>query len=400
MRTICQMLAAGAGSQRPFEVHALATTATERGAVAEPIAFLRDAGIDVAVDRSRAVGQGCPELHFADRGVTYTLLHTSRSAGGSEGGGDAHTMAPAHAAQFDRLFDEKLATFKPDILFTFGGSPADLSRQVRARQATCAVVFGLRNLGYLKPGAFARVDAILTGSRFLSERYRQVIGVNSTPLPLPLEWDEVVAPPETRDPIFITFVNPSVEKGLMFYARLAEELCTRRKDIPLLVIESRGTSGLVAAAGLAGGFDLRRHENLMTAPAVATPRAIYAQARVLLAPSVWEEPAGRVAAEALVNGVPPIVSDRGGLAEVCGEGGFVLGLPDDLTLQTTKPVAAESVTAWLDLIVRLVDDEAFYAEAARRALEGGRAYDPAVLGPRYQAFFRDVLAGKAPRPNG
>ncbi|MEO7653426.1 MAG: hypothetical protein ABIZ80_23450 [Bryobacteraceae bacterium] len=43
----------------------------------------------------------------------------------------------------------------------------------------------------------------------------------------------------------------------------------------------------------------------MIAGAVPKPRDIFQNARILLVPSVWEEPSVRVAAEALVNGIPP-----------------------------------------------------------------------------------------------
>src|SRR3984885_15932856 len=89
-------------------------------------------------------------------------------------------------------------------------------------------------------------------------------------------------------------------------------------------------------------FDLRRHEGIMIAGAVPKPRDIFTNTRVLLVPSVWEEPSGRVVAEALVNGVPPLVSDRGGLAESCNGAGFVLPLPPELTTATRRPVAAEA----------------------------------------------------------
>ena len=39
-------------------------------------------------------------------------------------------------------------------------------------------------------------------------------GVESTPLPLPLDPHEVLA--ATHQRIFITYINPSLEKGVMF----------------------------------------------------------------------------------------------------------------------------------------------------------------------------------------
>ena len=117
---------------------------------------------------------------------------------------------------------------------------------------------------------------------------------------------------------------------------------------------------------------------------------------VLIVPSVWEEPAGRVAAEAaMANGIPPVVSGRGGLPEVCGSGGFVLPLPPELTVETRAPVSQEAVEAWLGLLLRLVDDEPFYVEACERAAAAGRLYRPELLAPRYAEFFRQVhSAGK------
>jgi glycosyltransferase involved in cell wall biosynthesis len=163
----------------------------------------------------------------------------------------------------------------------------------------------------------------------------------------------------------------------------------------MLIVESRGTGGMLVRAGELGGFDLRRHENLMFCPPVARPAEIYALARVVIAPSVWEEPAGRVAAEAVANGIPAVVSDRGGLGEMCGAGGFVLPLPDDLTLATRTPVSAEAVAPWIDLLVRLCDDQAFYDAACARAADAGKMYDHEMVARDYVRFFENVLARRS-----
>ena len=75
----------------------------------------------------------------------------------------------------------------------------------------------------------------------------------------------------------------------------------------------------------------------MAAPPVPTPADYFALTRVLVAPSVWDEPFGRVAAEAMINGIPPLVSDRGSLPHVVGGdfneggGGRVLPIPQWMT---------------------------------------------------------------------
>ncbi len=287
------------------------------------------------------------------------------------------------------MFDEELARFQPDLVLTFGGLASDPGRHRRAKRTGARVVFCLFNLHYLQaPTLFRDVSAVLTPSEFLAERYRDAIGLDSVPLPTPVDFTDVVAP--ERDPVFVTMVNPSVEKGLYFFVRLAEELAVRHPDIAVLAVESRATAGMVVNAGLAGGFDLRRHESVMIAGAVPNPRDIFATARVLIAPSVGEEASGRVVAEALVNGVPPLVSDRGGMAESCNGAGFVLPLPDSLTLQSRVPVGPEAVEAWIEPIARLCFDEAYYAEQSARATAASETYRREVLAKRYVGFFNGV----------
>jgi hypothetical protein len=374
MRSISAMLAAGG-----FAVRALAVTATERAQKEDTAAYLASLGIEPEVGR-RDKGNR-PELSFFHRGISYRLLDTA---------GTTFTgWQELYNRQFDRMFDEELEQFDPDVMFTFGGTPADVRRRRRARRRGVKVVFGLRNMGYLAPGALDETDAILAASRFLADRYRDATGVVSTPLPSPIEMEDVAAP--ERQPIFVTMINPTVDKGLMVFARIAEEVSVRRPTVAFLVIEARGTGGQLGGSALAGGFDLRRHENILVSPPTPRPADIYAGTRLLLAPSVAEDAAPRVIAEALVNGIPPIVSDRGGLSEAANGGGFIVPLPAQVTTATLLPVSAEIAAPWVDLILRLTEDEGAYAAASRRALEAGRVYRADALTARYLAFFMKVL---------
>ena len=53
-------------------------------------------------------------------------------------------------------------------------------------------------------------------------------------------------------------------------------------------------------------------------------REAYAQAKVLLMPSIWEESFGRTVIEAQLNGLPVLASHRGALPALVGEGGITL----------------------------------------------------------------------------
>lgn len=384
MRTICAFLA-----HAGWEVRALATTATESAAPPPTHEFLQAAGLTAHVrPPNRSVyRRDRPVFEFTDpAGIAYRLIDTANHR--------AFAADEEHRAQFNRLYHRELADFRPQVVFGFGGGPADIERFRRAQSSGAKAIFGLRNHGYRDAAWLKSLDAVLTPSRFLSARYRDLLGLESMALPSPIDPEDAVA--AEREPIFFTAVNPSREKGALFLARLAEELALRRPDLPMLFVESRGGASAVVQAALAAGFDLRRHENLMFAPAVPRPAEFFRGTRVLLAPSVWEEPFGRVAAEALLNGVPPITSGRGGLGEAANGAGFVVPLPSTLTLDTREVPPATDVHPWLDCIERLADDTVYAAESSR-ARAAGEIYRPENLAPRYVEFFQRVLDGAAPR---
>ncbi|CAN5717622.1 hypothetical protein BH09VER1_BH09VER1_34350 [soil metagenome] len=363
-----------------WEVRAIGTTASEGAVAGNPLEVIRTLGGIPRRDPRSQIG----ELYsYVVSRVTHTVLHTGICR--------HNEWEDRFGAKFDRLLAAEVREFKPDVILTFGGSRKQVARLRRAQESGCRIAFCVFNVAYLVEGFLDWVDAVLTPSEWLAEKYRREIGLDSVPLPTPIDPGDVVA--ASRDPIFLTMINPSVEKGVFFFARLAEELAVRQPAIPMLVIESRGTAGALVAAGRLGGFDLQRHESLMFAPAVASPRDLFEPARVLVVPSVIEDASGRVVAEALVNGVPPIVSDRGGLGESCLGAGWILPLPAALTLKTRVPVDAEAVEPWMGTIVPLFQDEVFYREQAARAKAAGEAYSPQILGPKYCAFFSAMLAG-------
>src|SRR2546423_5201888 len=119
MRTISEMLASAG-----FTVRALAVTATERARSQNTAEYL--AAIDIHPRTARPDKSARPELTFTHRGIAYRLLDTAASP--------PMGWQKLYNRQFDRMFDEELERFDPDIIFTFGGSSADLKRRQRARR--------------------------------------------------------------------------------------------------------------------------------------------------------------------------------------------------------------------------------------------------------------------------
>jgi glycosyltransferase involved in cell wall biosynthesis len=304
------------------------------------------------------------------------------------------TLRPTRSSRADRaprleeaqpwldLADQVLARFRPHVLLTYGGHPASRELMRRARKHGCPVVFHLHNLAYDDPAAFADAAVVLVPTEYARRHYARRLGLECTAIELPLQRHRVL--PADHDPRYVTFVNPQPAKGVTVFARIAAELSRRRPEIPLLVVEGRATVDWLSRLRL----DLSGVRNLNRMANTSDPREFYRVARAVLVPSLCRENAALVAREALLNGIPVLASDRGGLPETLGDAGFVFAVPERCTPASDEVPTAREVAPWIAAIERLWDDPAFEQAHRERALAEARRWDDAVLADRYTAFFR------------
>jgi len=370
VRTLIEWLAEGG-----HDCRVLATSCFDSGAPADLDDHLDECGADRGLTTQRA---GLPAIDFSRNGVPVTMLLTRHN--------QRDHFDEAETRQYLEVLEELLAGFAPDLVFTYGSHPVTLLILRRARRRGIRTLLTLRNHGYIDPDWFADVDHVLTTSPYLTETYRNQMGLYSTGIASPIDWAEVEAPEADRE--LVTFVNPSLHKGAALFARVVEVLTERRPDIRFLVVRSSTGDEVFARLPQLAPSAFR---SVLSGPPVVRPAAFFALTRVLLVPSVFEEPFGRVAAEALINGIPPLVSDRGGLPQTVGEGGLVLPLPSWMTPTTTRLPSADEVAPWCDTLCRLWDDRELYARQSALARETGLClYGEALQKRRYLDYFASL----------
>jgi glycosyltransferase involved in cell wall biosynthesis len=158
--------------------------------------------------------------------------------------------------------------------------------------------------------------------------YKEKDGIDVTPIGPFIDPTYVLA--EKRDPKHVLLVNPSLAKGAAIVIRLAMILEGERPDITFEVVESRGNwEALVRQVTKQFGEERSSLDNVILTPNTPDMRPIYARAKVLLALSLWWESFGRVAAEAAMNGIPVLHTNRGGLPEAAGKAGIKYDLPNN-----------------------------------------------------------------------
>jgi glycosyltransferase involved in cell wall biosynthesis len=173
---------------------------------------------------------------------------------------------------------------------------------------------------------------------------------------------------------FITMINPVAVKGGDIFKDVAAKLPHRRF---LAVrgwdhLRSGGTWDRTKLQDLAAGFGVMPFvpdetnfaglPNVQVRPTTTDMRSIYGSTRLLVVPSVVPEGGPRVAIEAMVNGIPVIMSEPAAAGGMVRSGGDVIRDFHD-------------VEKWVTAI-RKFDDPRYYAAKSRGALDDAAAHDP------------------------
>jgi glycosyltransferase involved in cell wall biosynthesis len=295
---------------------------------------------------------------------------------------------------------------RPDLVWTYGGDDVALAVQRLAKQLGIPILFALHNLSYQDAEPFRLVDRVIVPSEYARRHYRETLGLECEVLPLVVDLGRVkvagtVPVPNAgggtrsvRDTLadgtrsvpatFATFVNPTPLKGVFVFARIAQELSRRRPDIPLLIVEGSGKACFLPKLGI----DLSGVKNLRIMSNTPDVRQVFARTKLLLMPSLMEN-AALVAMEAMLNGIPVLASNRGGLPETIGEAGFLFDIPPS-TPESCELPTAEEVASWVDSIIRLWDDAAEYHRCSRAARQRAERWHPERLAPLYREFFSHI----------
>lgn len=190
----------------------------------------------------------------------------------------------------------------------------------------------------------AGADLIVTNSRFIERAFNRRSALRSSVVAPFIDTDALRASSAGGARACLTFVGLDGWKGAAIACALAEALPDRRF---LFLDGARASARWRARAA--------RLKNVTCLGWTDDMGAIFDRTRVLLMPSIWDEPFGRLPVEAGACGIPTLASARGGLPESVGDGGILIDPVEDLS-------------RWIESI-RNLDDPRLYAalsDAARR----------------------------------
>ena len=165
----------------------------------------------------------------------------------------------------------------------------------------------------------------------ISEAIARSLSAPATVVPNPYADDLFVTRPDAQRPSDLVFLGRLVsDKGLSVLLD-ALALLRKRGHEPTLTVVGGGADE-VALREQARDLQLDRQVRFAGVLKGTALVDLLNQHRIMIVPSVWEEPFGVVALEAIACGVVPIVTRSGGLPEAIGRCGLVVPKSDSAAL--------------------------------------------------------------------
>ncbi len=351
-------------------------------------------------------------IQFTDTGVEYIVART-------KGHVSNDVTAEDQGKVFD-LFVQFLEKFNPDVLIGYSGDCFSALVRHEAKARGIPVVYALCN-GLHRSFAFPDCDLVFTPSEATANMYREVDGIDVKAVGQFIYKERVTVP--NRDVAkakYVTLVNPTPEKGLAIFAKIAEVFARKHPEQKFLVVKSVGDyykifnhmhnddgsrflpAGMVNLPNIdvaehtddirlvydvtkvlvtpsvwheAWGCDGSRFlpagmvnlPNIDVAEHTDDIRLVYDVTKVLVTPSVWHEAWGCVATEATFNGIPVLSSKSGGLPEAVGEGGILLEAPEKTLKDFYRVPTDEEIAPWVEALERLLSED--WSEQCKKASE-------------------------------
>jgi glycosyltransferase involved in cell wall biosynthesis len=154
-----------------------------------------------------------------------------------------------------------------------------------------------------------KANLVLSNSFFMKKVVKLFCRVDSEVVYPFIDFDKYIA--KKREHRYISFVSPAPHKGGEIFVEIARAL----PEYDFFVCGG-GSRKIIE--------QFRGFRNLRYIPWIDDMRDVYSQTWLMLVPSIWPEPFGRVVVEAMANGIPCIVSRRGGLPEAIGDAGIMI----------------------------------------------------------------------------
>jgi len=209
-------------------------------------------------------------------------------------------------------------------------------------------------------------DVVIANSRFMSNVLTHWFDANVKVVYPFIDYFSVRSRLSRKEQQYITFINPIPLKGVEIFIRI----CQRMRNRWFICLGK--TPRLFEYKRIFAKLNNICHLNW-----VKDIRVIYSKTRILLVPSVWPEPFGRVCVEAMINSIPPLVSNRGALPEIVKNYGIIIENLFD-------------INEWIEKI-QMLDDESVYKKFKKKAERRANFFKPEKAYKKFEKIVKKFV---------
>ena len=238
-----------------------------------------------------------------------------------------------------------------------------------------------------KAEILGRATSVLTVSHYMADYIKRWGGMEAKAIYWPAHGKGPFPSFRNFAQGYVTLVNPCDAKGLPIFLEMARQM----PDVQFAAVPTWGTGDVEqqAMAALPNVRILRPQEDV---------NKLFAQTRVLLAPSLWAEAFGQIVVEAMARGIPVMASNLGGLPEAKLDVDYVLPVRQ-LSYRLTERkdfvevVPEQDATPWVEALRELLSDRPRYERLSAASRDAALAF---IAGLGIEPF-EEFLAQLAPR---
>lgn len=250
------------------------------------------------------------------------------------------------------LFSMLCNSFRPDVAMGYGTGVSGVAIHAEAKRRKIPFVYPICNANH-PFYTFEDCEALFTDSQATADLYATRDRLNVLTSGIFIDPQRIVS--KQRAPRYITMVNPSFSKGLSIFAKLAKVAQKELPELEFLAVDGRGSfAEFISSLHLPNSqkcpWSLKDFPNVFIAEHTDNMKEVYKITKVLLAPSIAYESWGRVASEAVLNGVPAVVSINGGLQEAIATAGISLEIPKECVKDHLRIPTDAEIKPWLNAL--------------------------------------------------
>ena len=294
-------------------------------------------------------------LQFFDSGVEYVVIKTK--------GRICNDITGADQSKIFDLFIQFLEKFQPDVVMGYSGDVFSAYLRREAASRGIPYVYALCN-GLHRSFGFADCSLVFTPSQATANMYQESDDIDVKAVGQFIDYGKVTDPKRDKSQAkYVTLINPTPEKGLAIFAKVAQIFNQKHPEQKFLVVKSVGDyNRILMSLHYEDGTPFIK-DNINPIPNVDIAehtddiRLVYNLTKVLMTPSVWHEAWGCVATEANYNNIPVLSSKSGGLPEAVREGGILLDAPACTQKDFYCVPSANEVAPWVEALERLLVED-------------------------------------------